>query len=196
MYSSSNFVKEKENMGQQFQELNQAHIEFINQQKIYFVGTATADSKVNISPKGQDSFRIISATKVAWLNVTGSGNESAAHVQINPRMTIMFAAFEGNPIILRIYGKAKVIHKNDPEWPQYISLFPELPGTRQIFEIDIELVQKSCGMSVPFFEYISEREQLKDWAVKKGDSGLQAYWEQKNQVSIDNLPTYIVEKNT
>lgn len=182
-------------MGQQFKALSQEHIDFINQQKIYFVGTATADSKVNISPKGQDSFRIINSTKVAWLNVTGSGNESSAHVQIEPRMTIMFAAFEGNPIILRIYGKAKVIHKNDPEWLHYVSLFPVLPGTRQIFEIDIELVQKSCGMSVPFFEYIGEREQLKDWAIKKGDSGLATYWEQKNQVSIDNLPTYIVEKN-
>lgn len=183
-------------MGQQFQELSQAHIDFINAQKIYFVGTATAESKVNISPKGQDSFRIINSKKVAWLNVTGSGNESSAHVQIDPRMTIMFAAFEGNPIILRIYGQAKVIHKNDPEWPRYASLFPELPGTRQIFEIDIELVQKSCGMSVPFFDYVGEREQLNDWAIKKGDSGLQAYWEQKNQVSIDNLPTYIVEKNS
>lgn len=182
-------------MGKQFQELNQDHIAFIEAQKIYFVGTATEDSRVNISPKGQDSFRVISQSKVAWLNVTGSGNESAAHVQVNPRMTIMFAAFEGKPVILRIYGKAKVIHQNDVEWSNYISLFPVLPGTRQIFEIDIDLVQTSCGMSVPFFDYVAERDQLTEWAIKKGDQGLREYWQQKNQVSIDNIPTHIVEKN-
>lgn len=182
-------------MGQQFSELSQEHIEFIREQKIYFVGTATADSKINISPKGQDSFRVISPTRVAWLNVTGSGNETAAHVQINPRMTVMFAAFEGNPIILRLYGKARAIHQNDAEWSDYIALFTELPGTRQIFEVEIELVQKSCGMSVPFFDYVAEREQLNEWATKKGKSGINDYWEQKNQLSIDNLPTHIFEKN-
>lgn len=182
-------------MGKQFQELTQEHIDFIKAQKIYFVGTATADSKINVSPKGQDSFRVISTSKVAWLNVTGSGNESAAHVQIDPRMTIMFAAFEGKPIILRIYGKARVIHQNDVDWESYASLFPVIPGTRQIFEIDIEMIQTSCGMSVPFFDYVAEREQLNEWALKKGDLGIREYWEQKNQVSIDNLPTHIVEKN-
>ncbi|MES2823040.1 MAG: pyridoxamine 5'-phosphate oxidase family protein [Pseudomonadota bacterium] len=182
-------------MGQQYQELNQSHIDFIKEQKIYFVGTATAESKVNISPKGQDSFRIISPTRVAWLNVTGSGNESSAQVQIDPKMTIMFAAFEGNPIILRIYGKAKVIHKNDKNWDELSSLFPALPGTRQIFDVEIELVQKSCGMSVPFFNYVSERDQLNAWAIKKGEAGIKEYWIEKNQKSIDNLPTYIVEKN-
>jgi hypothetical protein len=182
-------------MGQQYQELNQKHIDFIKQQKIYFVGTATTESKVNISPKGQDSFRIISSTRVAWLNVTGSGNESSAQVQIDPKMTIMFAAFEGDPIILRIYGKAKVVHKNDTNWDELSSLFPALPGTRQIFDVAIELVQKSCGMSVPFFNYVSERDQLNTWAIKKGEAGIKEYWIEKNQKSIDNLPTYIVEKN-
>lgn len=182
-------------MGQQFTELNQSHIDFIGNQKLYFVGTAAEDSKINISPKGQDSFRVLSPHKVAWLNVTGSGNETAAHVELNPRMTIMFMAFEGKPIILRIYGKAKAIHQNDSEWNEYASLFPSLPGTRQIFVVDIEMVQSSCGMSVPFYEYIGEREQLKDWAVTKGKAGLAEYWKQKNQYSLDNVPTYIVEKN-
>ena len=183
-------------MGQQFNELSQEHIDFIGQQKLYFVGTATADSKINISPKGQDSFRVISPRKVAWLNVTGSGNESAAHVQVDPRMTIMFTAFEGNPIILRIYGLARVIHQNDQDWSEYSSLFPVLPGTRQIFEVNVELVQKSCGMSVPFYEYVGERNQLRDWAIAKGKDGIAEYWKQKNQISLDSIPTHIVEKNT
>jgi hypothetical protein len=182
-------------MGQQFSELSQEHIDFIAEQKLYFVATATNDSKINLSPKGQDSFRVINAKEVAWLNVTGSGNESAAHVQIDRRMTIMFCAFEGKPIILRIYGKAKVIHLNDLNWQEYYSLFPQMPGTRQIFVVEIELVQKSCGMSVPFYEYLGEREQLKDWAIAKGSSGIVDYWQQKNQFSIDNIPTNIVEKN-
>ena len=182
-------------MGKKFQELNQEHINFIKNQKIYFVGTATAESKINISPKGHDSFRVISPTKVAWLNVTGSGNESSAHVQINQRMTIMFAAFEGSPVILRIYGNARVIHRNDAEWQEYVSLFPVLPGTRQVFVVDIDLVQTSCGMAVPFFDYVGEREQLKEWAIKKEESGLKEYWQQKNQFSLDDLPTHIVEKN-
>ena len=182
-------------MGQQFNELSQKHIQFIERQKIYFVGTATASGRVNISPKGQDSLRVLSPQRVAWLNVTGSGNESAAHVQADPRMTVMFAAFEGDPIILRLYGVAKVIHKNDVAWEKMINLFPELPGTRQIFDLQIELVQKSCGMSVPFFAYQGEREQLNDWARQKGEAGLRNYWLEKNQKSLDGLPTFIAEKN-
>jgi Pyridoxamine 5'-phosphate oxidase len=182
-------------MGQQYSELSQEHIDFIAEQKIYFVATATNDSRINLSPKGQDSFRVINSKKIAWLNVTGSGNETSAHVQIDKRMTIMFCAFEGKPIILRIYGKAQVIHQNDSKWEECYSLFPQLPGTRQIFLVEVELVQKSCGMSVPFFEYLGEREQLKNWAIAKGNSGITEYWQQKNQLTIDNIPTHIVEKN-
>lgn len=100
-------------MGKQYETLSERLIEFIEQQKIFFVGTATQDSRVNISPKGMDSLRVLNNSRVLWLNVTGSGNETAAHVQIDPRMTIMFCAFEGPPLILRLYGTAKVIHKND-----------------------------------------------------------------------------------
>ncbi len=182
-------------MGQQFSELAQHHMDFIRAQKIYFVGTATRDSRINVSPKGQDSLRILSPTRVAWLNVTGSGNESSAHVQEDPRMTIMFAAFEGNPIILRIYGRAQVIHRKDPAWQEMSALFPALPGARQIFDVTIELVQKSCGMSVPFFDYSGERDQLNRWALKKGEEGIRDYWLEKNQRSIDGLPTRIADKN-
>lgn len=183
-------------MGQQYSELNQEYTDFIAAQKLFFVGTATDDSRVNISPKGQDALRVLGPNRVIWLNVTGSGNETSAHVQINPRMTIMFAAFEGNPIILRLYGQAKVIHHNDPEWETLIGHFPVLPGARQIFDMTIEMVQKSCGMSVPFYDYVGERDQLNNWANKQGDDGLRNYWEKKNQRSIDNLETRIIELNT
>ena len=135
------------------------------------------------------------ANRVVWLNVTGSGNETSAHVQECPRMTIMFCAFEGTPMILRLYGQAKVIHPRDPEWDKLSSLFGVMPGARQIFDLDIDLVQASCGMAVPFFDYVEERSQLDEWASKKGSMGLKAYWEEKNQLSLDGIPTNIMNKN-
>jgi hypothetical protein len=180
-------------MGQKYPELSERHIEFIAQQKLFFVGTATADSLVNISPKGMDAFRVIDSKRVAWLNVTGSGNETAAHIQSHPRMTIMFCAFEGSPLILRLYGTAKVIHKTAPEWHELQALFPLLPGARQIFDLEVELVQASCGMAVPYFSYESDRTLLSDWATKKGDDGIKEYWAEKNQFSLDGLPTHIVK---
>lgn len=183
-------------MGQQYSELSEKHCTFISKQKMYFVGTATDDSKVNISPKGMNSFRVLDTKTVAWLNVTGSGNETAAHIQTHPRMTIMFAAFEGNPMILRLYGKANAIHRNDHEWNELYGLFTPTIGARQIFKLAIDMVQTSCGMSVPFFSYVSEREQLNDWAEKKGEEGITNYWKQNNQLSLDGIPTNIVDKNT
>ena len=182
-------------MGKQYDEISDELKDFIEKQMIFFVGTAASDSRVNVSPKGMDSLRVISNKRVVWLNVTGSGNETSAHVQENPRMTLMFASFSGNPVILRLYGKAKVIHNKDDEWLDLFSLFDPIPGARQIFDLTIDLVQTSCGMAVPFFDYVEEREQLIDWATKKGDEGLKAYWEQKNQVSLDGIPTNIVSKN-
>mgnify|MGYP003669005057 CR=1 FL=1 len=182
-------------MGQQYSEISDKLQQFIQQQKIFFVGTATADSRVNISPKGMDSLKVIHQNRVVWLNVTGSGNETSAHIQDNNRMTIMFTAFEGNPMVLRLYGKAKVIHINDPEWQSLFSVFEPIAGARQIFDLSVDLVQTSCGMAVPYFNYAGEREQLKDWAIKKGDQGLKEYWQTKNQQSIDGKPTHIISKN-
>lgn len=183
-------------MGQQYSEINDKNRLFIEQQKIYFVGTATADSRVNISPKGMDSLRVLGPNRVIWLNATGSGNETAAHIQDHPRMTIMFAAFEGKPNILRLYGQAKVVHQNDEQWAALYSHFPALAGARQIFDMQVDLVQNSCGMAVPFYNYEQEREQLTHWATKQGEQGLKHYWEKKNQKSIDGIDTHILEKNT
>jgi len=181
-------------MGQRYQELSDKHIEFIAQQKLFFVGTATADSRVNVSPKGMDTFRVLGSRRVAWHNLTGSGNETAAHVQQLPRMTLMFCAFEGAPLILRLYGTAKVIHKHDPEWNELFTLFKPLPGGRQIFDVALDLVQTSCGMAVPNYDYVGDRELLSEWAVRNGDDGIKRYWEEKNQTSIDGIPTHIVAR--
>ncbi|MHB1232330.1 MAG: pyridoxamine 5'-phosphate oxidase family protein [Burkholderiales bacterium] len=180
-------------MGKRYDKLSEEHTAFIAQQKIFFVGTATADSRVNISPKGMNAFRILNDHRASWLNVTGSGNETAAHVQHSPRMTIMFCAFEGAPRILRLYGAAKVIHKHDPEWQSLFSMFEPLPGARQIFDLAIDLVQTSCGMGVPYYAYQGDRELLKNWAVKQGEKGLRQYWKEKNQISIDRIPTNIIK---
>ncbi len=169
------------------------HMQFVREQHMFFVATAAADGRVNLSPKGLDSFRIVDAKQVAWLNVTGSGNETAAHVLENPRMTIMFCAFEGKPVILRLYGKAHVLYPRDAEWQDYISRFELIAGTRQIFVMDVDLVQTSCGMAVPLFDYQGQRQQLVDWAEDKGPAGIEAYWRDKNQLSLDQKPTKIFE---
>ena len=181
-------------MGQKFTELSNKHIEFIGNQKIYFVGTAAENGHVNLSPKGDDSLRVIDSKTIAWQNLTGSGNESASHVLLNPRMTIMFCAFDGSPLILRAYGQARVLHRNDPEWSKYIDLFPPSVASRQVFILDIALVQSSCGMSVPYINYEGDRDNLANWSERQGKDGIEAYWAKKNQHSIDGFETEIVER--
>lgn len=182
-------------MGKQYESLSERLIEFIVEQKIFFVGTATDDSRVNVSPKGMDSFRVLNNNRAIWLNVTGSGNETSAHAQINPRMTIMFCAFDGPPLILRLYGAARVVHQKDDNWNELFAHFKPLPGARQIFDLSIEQVQTSCGMAVPYYTHAGDRELLSDWARTKGNDGLMQYWEEKNQSSIDDIPTHIIEKS-
>jgi hypothetical protein len=182
-------------MGQQYSEFSPMHIEFIAAQKIYFVSTAADTGTVNLSPKGGDSLRVINPSTIAWLNHTGSGNESAAHVLINPRMTIMFCAFEGSPLILRAYGSTKVLHKGDVEWDEYVKLFPKSIASRQIFLLDIAKVQSSCGMSVPYFSYESDREDLAKWSKKQEKEGIEQYWVKKNQQSIDGFDSEIVKRS-
>lgn len=162
-------------MGQQFSEISEGQQQFIKQQKLFFVATAADTGKVNVSPKGMDSLHVMNKNRVIWLNVTGSGNETSTHIQQNPRMTVMFAAFEGQPVIMRLYGRAKVIHRGDDEWDELLPHFKPLPGARQIFDLEVDLVQTSCGMAVPLFDYVEEREALNDWAEQKGDEAIQQY---------------------
>ncbi len=182
-------------MGQQFSVLSDKHQQFIAAQKIFFVATAAATGHVNLSPKGGDSLRVINPTTLVWLNLTGSGNESAAHVLQNPRMTLMFCDFDSAPLILRTYGNARVLHRADPEWQHYTELFPETVAARQIFILDISRVQSSCGMSVPFYDYKGDRDALANWSDKKGKNGIEAYWYNRNQQSLDGFDTEIVERS-
>lgn len=182
-------------MGQQYTQLSDKLTHFIKQQQLFFVGTADIDGRVNISPKGLDTFRVINNKQVIWLNLTGSGNETSAHIQSFPRMTLMFNAFVGNPMILRLYGDAMVIHQNDERWNELYGLFDDYIGARQIFLMDIEMVQTSCGMAVPLYEYQKQRTQLIESASRKGKEGVKTYWREKNQASIDGKQTNIVEKN-
>ncbi len=167
--------------------------EFIAEQKIFFVATARCEGTINLSPKGMDSLRVLSDNKLVWLNLTGSGNETAAHLLENNRMTIMMCAFEGKPNILRLYGHATAYHPRDKEYADYIDLFPKTPGSRQIIVMDIDLVQTSCGFAVPVMEFRQERTILNEWAEKKGEEQIQNYWKEKNTISLDGFETRILE---
>ncbi len=178
-------------MGKKFSEISPELKEFINNQKIFFVGTAASQGRVNISPKGMDTLRVMDANRIVWLNLTGSGNETAAHLLKDNRMTIMFCAFEGKPMILRVYGVANIYHDRDEKYHKHIGLFSEIAGARQIIEIEIDLVQTSCGFAVPFMEFQEERTVLKSWAEKKGQNRIKEYHKERNALSIDNFETGI-----
>jgi hypothetical protein len=169
---------------------------FIERQKIFFVATAADQGRVNISPKGLDSLHIIDSQRLAWLNLTGSGNETSAHVQQNPRMTLMFCAFDGEPLILRLYGTAREVTSADLQWDELAGLFTDIPGRRQVFDMTVDLVVTSCGFGVPLYNYDGDRDALIKWAEKKGDHGIRKYWEKNNQFSLDNYPTGIISGET
>jgi hypothetical protein len=167
------------------------HQAFIEKQKMFFVSSAplSAAGHVNLSPKGIDSFRVLSDREVAYMDIIGSGNETSAHLLENGRITLMFCAFEGPPNILRLYGKGRTVLPADSEWQQLADHFKLQLATRQIIVADIHLVQTSCGFSVPLYEYIGERDHAQKWAETKGIEGLEAYKAEKNRVSLDGLPT-------
>jgi hypothetical protein len=172
-----------------FESISDRLQQFIERQHVFFVGTAARDGRVNVSPKGMDSLRVLGPSRIAWLNLTGSGNETAAHLLDTNRITLMFCSFERKPLILRLYGTAKEIQPDQAEWEQLAGLFPDLPGARQIFDVDVDVVQTSCGYAVPLMTFDAERDLLCTWADKKGPDGITAYHQQKNLVSIDGLPT-------
>jgi hypothetical protein len=169
--------------------LDDARRAFIAAQKIFFTATAAHAGRINLSPKGMDSLRILDASRVAYLDLTGSGNETAAHLKHDGRMTLMFCSFDADPLIVRLYGRGRAVRRQDSEWAALRAQFPALPGERQLIVIEIESVQTSCGYAVPHYRYQGERETLARWAEKKGVPGLLDYWREKNQRSIDGLPT-------
>jgi len=180
-------------MGKQFDAFETAHTDFIAQQHMFFVGTAAPEGKVNISPKGMDSLRVLAPNRVIWLNVTGSGNETAGHLLAVPRMTLMWCSFTTRPMILRAYGTARTIYTRDAEWTGLAEQLPTLPGARQIYDMTVEMVQTSCGYAVPFMEYREDRATLRKWAEDRGDDGIATYWETRNQTTLDGAPTGLIE---
>jgi hypothetical protein len=179
-------------MAKQFATLEDDHIRLIGDQQIYFVATAACEGRVNLSPKGMDSLRVLGPNRIVWLNLTGSGNETAGHLRQNPRMTLMWCSFTKRPVILRAYGTARTIHPRDAEWAELYALFPDTPGARQIYDVTVDLVQTSCGFAVPFFEHTGPREVLRDWATRRGDDGVRSYWDERNRTTLDGAPTGIM----
>lgn len=164
--------------------------QWIAQQPLFFVASAplAANGHINLSPRGYDCLRILNEHTIAWQDLTGSGNETAAHVQENGRMTVMFCAFQDPPRILRLYGKGEILLPDHHEWPVLEPLFPNLPGTRQIIRLNIERIQTSCGFGVPLMSLDGERDHLLQWAERKGEAGLAEYRHSKNTCSIDGAP--------
>ena len=179
-------------MAKQFASIEADLRAFIERQHIFFVASGTGESRINVSPKGLDALRVLGPNSVVYLDHTGSGSETAAHLKADGRLTIMFCAFEGAPMILRLYGHGRVVKRGGAEYARLLAAEfggVEPAGARQMVMLDVDLVQTSCGYAVPHFEYREERPGLTRWAESKGEEGLEDYRREKNTVSIDGLPT-------
>jgi hypothetical protein len=171
--------------------LNRTLRAFIERQHLFFVATAAPEGRVNLSPKGADSLRILSDTHIRWLNLSGSGNETAGHLRQSSRMTLMFCAFDGDALILRVYGTARTLHPRDAGWDAAAADFPAMAGSRQIFDMQIDLVQTSCGTGVPLMPFQEDRvhSELLPFFAEMGEDGVQDYWSRKNVTTLDGHPT-------
>ena len=177
-------------MSKQISTITPELTEWIGRQKVFFVASAplSADGHVNCSPKGGDAFRVLGARSVAYADYTGSGAETAAHVNENGRIVLMFCAFEGPPQIARLHGRAEVLEPFHPEYASLASHFPSHPGVRAIIRVAVSRISTSCGYAVPFMNYEAPRDTLDRWATSKGPEGVRAYRREKNKASIDGLP--------
>lgn len=174
-------------------ELTPNLIDFIKEQKMFFTATAPVSGRINLSPKGIDTFRCLDTKTVGYLDLTGSGNETSAHIQENGRMTIMFCSFTTKPLILRLYGKGEVVKLGSEKWNELIPNFIRDFGERQLILLHIESTQTSCGFGVPIYELVTERDTLIDWAEGKDEEKLKDYWRANNLSSIDGLPTNLLD---
>jgi hypothetical protein len=170
--------------------------EFVFRQPMFFVATAPQDGRINVSPKGLDGcFRILGPHRVAFLNLTGSGNETAAHLRQNGRITFLFCSFGAKPMILRLYGTARALHRRHDEWAALDALFPAYAGKRQIIVAEIASVITSCGFGVPLMDLAGQRTALAEWSRRKGQEGIEEYWREKNVTSFDGLPTGLFDES-
>jgi hypothetical protein len=177
-------------MADQFSSLRPDLAQWWCEQPVFFVATAPsgAEGRVNLSPKGLDTFRVLAADRVAYLDLTGSGVETIAHLRENGRITLMACAFSGNPRISRIYGRGAVHPLGTSGFDELAPQFPDLPGRRSIIDVAVDSVTTSCGFAVPLMDLVGDRDRLVDWAEKKGEDGIVEYWGNRNAVSIDGLP--------
>ena len=176
-------------MGKQFESIEDVHRTFIEQQHMFFCASAAPDGLVNVSPKGMDSLRVMGPNRILWMNITGSGNETAGHLREHPRMTLMWCSFTTRPIILRTYGRARTVHQGDADWDDLSAHFPAHRSARQVFDLAVDLVQTSCGYAVPFMEYTGERDTMQKWVDDKSDADIRTYWAERNAKTLDGKPT-------
>ncbi|MGD9810182.1 MAG: pyridoxamine 5'-phosphate oxidase family protein [Sphingobium sp.] len=178
-------------MAQFFSSLEPDHEQELLAAPVFFVASAPKNGRINLSPKGMDTLRVLSPNRIAYLDLTGSGNETAAHLKEDDRITLMVCSFTRKALILRVYGHARNVQPGEQEWGDLIAHFDEIPGTRQIFVIEVDSVQTSCGYAVPQMELVAERQTLRKWAEGQSDEQLRDYRARKNSTSIDGHPTGI-----
>ena len=179
-------------MAQQFDQIADGHRRFIEKQHMFFVGSAAPSGRVNVSPKGMDALRVLGPNRIVWRNLTGSGNETAGHLEQLNRMTLMWCGFEAQTMIMRAYGTARTLHRHDADFDSLNALFPPHRGARQIYDVSVEILQTSCGYAVPFYEFEGQRDTLSDWTDARDDDAIRAYWQEKNTHTIDGAPTFII----
>jgi len=177
-------------LGKIHTEIDEYLAKLIQSQHVFFVATAplSSDGNLNLSPKGLDCFRILGPRTVAYIDLIGSGVETIAHLKENGRIILMFCAFDGPPIIVRLHGQGRVVEPAAAEFPAFASRFPAFESTRSIIAVDLTRISSSCGFGVPLLKYEGDRDQIFRWAQKKGPEGLETYKREKNRRSIDGLP--------
>jgi Pyridoxamine 5'-phosphate oxidase len=176
-----------------YTQLNESLRHFIEAQHVFFNASAPNQGRINLSPKGLDTFRILSDRRVAYLDLTGSECETAAHIAENGRLSLMFCSFAEKPLILRLYGRGWVVRPRDPEWNELRLHFPAIPGERQIVGLDIESIMATCGFAVPMYDFKGHRDALTEFTSNMGEERMDAYRRERNQQSIDGLPTYLFD---
>jgi hypothetical protein len=183
-------------VAKKFPRIEQVHREFIQRQKMFFNATAAHGARVNVSPRDVASFRVLSSNQIAYLDLTGSGNETAAHLRADGRLTILFCSFERAPMILRLYGRGRVVSRRSREYSELLNRYfanVEPVGTRQLVVLDVDLVQESCGYGVPRYLFLGERPTLTRWAEAKTPEQIEQYRRDVNTCSLDGLPTGLLE---